>query len=136
VIEGVVRPPPEPGRKWVSEDLAAGLELVQLLYAKPYAEEVLAVRVHNFAGRVDPKEAWLVLLTRDRTEVRWGRPRSASDAFSEVPWQQKLDYMQRIVAQYHRLDAGHTAIDLRFDRVTFPSEGIEAERSAGLREGP
>jgi hypothetical protein len=138
VIEGVVRPPPEPGRKWVSEDLSAGLDLVQTLYGKPYAEEVLTVRVENYGGRVDPKEAWVVLVTRDHTEVRWGRPRGASDAFSEVPWHRKLEYMQRIVEQYHRIDAGHTAVDLRFDQVTFPSEDLQGRdlRSAGLREGP
>src|SRR5258708_10882249 len=31
VIEGVAKAPPEPGRKWVSDDLSAGLEMVQLL---------------------------------------------------------------------------------------------------------
>jgi hypothetical protein len=138
VIEGVTRPPPEPGRKWISDDLSAGLELVQLLCDKPYAEEILAVNVTNYAGRLDPREAWLILITRDHTEVRWGRPRSASDAvFTEVPWHRKLEYMDKIVAQYHRVDAGHTAVDLRFDRVTFPSEDLQSrERSAGLRMEP
>ncbi len=137
VIEGVVRAPPDPGRRWVSEDLTAGLEMVQLLHSQPYAEEIQTVRVSNYNGRLDPKEAWLVLLTRDRTEIRWGRPRSASDAFAEVPWHQKLEYMQRIVDKYHRVDAGHSAVDLRFDRVTFPSEDLHGgERSAGLREEP
>jgi hypothetical protein len=144
LIEGVSRPPPEPGRKWVSEDLAAGLELVQMIYGKAYAEEIVSVNVQNYAGRDDPREAWLVMQTRDHTEVRWGRPRSASDAvFSEVPWTRKLEYMEKIVQQYHRVDAGHTAVDLRFDRVTFPSDelgrgggGGGRERSAGLREGP
>ena len=137
VIEGVVRPPPDPGRHWVSEDLNAGLEMVQLLHGQPYAEEVQIVRVNNYNGRLDPREAWLVLMTRDRTEIRWGRPRSATDAFAEVPWHQKLEYMQRIVEKYHRVDAGHSAVDLRFDRVTFPSEDLRGgERSAGLREEP
>lgn len=137
VIEGVVRPPPDPGRKWVSEDLSAGLELVQLLSGKPYAEQAQIVRVDNYHGRVDPKEAWLVLQTRERTEVRWGRPPSASDAFAEVSWTEKLKNLERIVEKYHRIDASHSAVDLRFDRVTFPSEDlIPPERSAGLRQEP
>jgi hypothetical protein len=135
VIEGVLRAPPDPGHKWISEDLSAGLELVQLLYGKPFAEQVQIVRVNNYHGRMDSKEAWLVLVTRDRTEVRWGRPPSASDAFAEVSWNQKLSNMARIVDKYHRIDAGHSAVDLRFDQVTFPSEDlVPDERSAGLRQ--
>jgi cell division septal protein FtsQ len=143
VIEGVKHAPPPPGIHWPGEDLAAGLEMVGLLYGKPYAEEILNVSVHNYAGRLDDKEAWLVLMTRDGTEVRWGRPKSASDGFIEVKWFQKLDYMQRIVEKYHRADAGHAAVDLRFDHVTFPvdeSPGIGqphgTERSATLRMEP
>ena len=137
VIEGVVRPPPDPGSRWISDDLSAGLEMVQLLYGKQYAEQVQIVRVNNYHGRLDAKEAWLVLQTRDRTEVRWGRPPSASDAFAEVPWPEKLKNMERIVEKYRRIDAGHSAVDLRFDRVTFPSEDLTpGERSAGLRQEP
>ena len=99
--------------------------------------------MHNYAGRLDDKEAWLVLMTRDGTEVRWGRPKSATDNFIEVKWFQKLDYMQRIVEKYHRVDGGHAAVDLRFDHVTFPvdeSPGIGqprgTERSATLKMEP
>ncbi len=136
LIEGVAKAPPEPGRKWVSDDLTAGLEMVQLLYGKPYAEEVLSVKVSNYAGRIDAREAWIVLVTRDKTQVMWGRPKSASDAFVEVPWYRKLDRMQRIVETYHRVDAGHSAVELRFDRLTLPETPGERERSAGLRETP
>jgi hypothetical protein len=137
VIEGVLRAPPDPGHKWISEDLSAGLEMVRLLYGKPFAEQLQLVRVNNYHGRVDSKEAWLVLLTRDQTEVRWGRPPSASDAFAEVPWHQKLANMERIMEKYHRIDAGHSAVDLRFDQVTFPSEDLVPDvRSATLRQEP
>jgi hypothetical protein len=136
VIEGVAKAPPETGRKWVSEDLSAGLEMVQLLYGKPYAEEILSVKVSNYGGRVDAREAWIVLVTRDKTEIMWGRPKSAGDAFVEIPWYRKLDRMQRIVETYHRIDAGHSAVELRFDRTTLPETQGERERSAGLRESP
>ena len=82
VIEGVKHAPPPPGIHWPGEDLAAGLEMVGLLYGKAYAEEVLDVLVHNYAGRLDEKEAWLVLMTRDGTEVRWGRPKTPATTSS------------------------------------------------------
>ena len=72
-----IRPPAEVGRKWIGEDLTAGIEMLQLLAGKPYAEDLLRVDVSNFGGRVDAKEAHLVLYTRDGSEVRWGRPPAA-----------------------------------------------------------
>ena len=64
LVQGVHRPPPEPGRKWPGEDLAAGLDVLKLMYGRDYAEEILAVDVANFQGRQDAKESQLVLLTR------------------------------------------------------------------------
>jgi hypothetical protein len=124
VIEGVVRPPPDPGRRWISGDLTAGLEMVQLLNGKPYAEQIQIVRVNNFEGRLDKKEAELVLVTREHTEVRWGRAPGANGAFAEMPWHVKLKYMEQIVEKYHRVDGGHTAVDIRYEHVTFPSADL------------
>ena len=76
-------------------------------------------------------------MTRDGTQVRWGRAPNAPGALVEVPWQEKLKTMDRIVQKYHRIDAGHSAVDIRFDWVTFPSEDlVPGERSAGLRQDP
>ena len=128
IIEGVAAAPPEAGQKWKGEDLAAGVELVKLMYGKPYADEVERVNVTNFAGRVDPNEAQLVLVTRYQTQVRWGRPVNAAQNnghyvvdVSEVSPDQKLRYMEQIVRQFGRVDANHSAVDVRFDWVTVPS---------------
>jgi hypothetical protein len=130
IIEGVAAAPPEAGQKWKGEDLAAGVELVKLLYGKPYTDEVERVNVANFAGRVDPNEAQLVLITRYQTQVRWGRPVNAAASnghyvvdVSEVSPDQKLQYMEQIVRQFGRIDANHSAVDVRFDWVTVPSAG-------------
>ena len=40
LIQGVADAPPETGAKWAGADLQAGLELVKLLFGRPYAEEV------------------------------------------------------------------------------------------------
>lgn len=122
VVDGVQQPPPESGAKWLGDDLKAGLELVKLLYGRPYAEEVEKVDVANFAGRRDAKAAQLVLVTKYKTQLRWGRPLSASDDFFvEVTPAQKLKYMESIYSELHRVDANCEWVDLRFDTPTRPS---------------
>jgi hypothetical protein len=126
IIEGVVRPPPQSGQKWQGADLAAGIDMVKLLHNKPCADEVERVNVANVfdpaaPDRTDRREAQIVLITRYQTQVRWGRPVNAKDYFVEVSPAQKLEYMTRIVQQFGRVDAKHSAVDLRFDRVTYPS---------------
>lgn len=126
VIEGVRQPPVESGRKWSGDDLAAGLTLAQYLSGQPFAEEVVRIDVSNFGGRDNTKEAQLVLLTKRGTEVRWGRPINAKDFFIEVSVAQKLDYMRRVYNQFGRVDANQAWIDIRFDKITYPSSEPEA----------
>jgi hypothetical protein len=103
--------------------------MVKLLYGKPYADEVERISVANYAGRQDPREAQLVLITRYQTQVRWGRPVNAKDYFVEVTPAQKLEYMAKIVQQFGRVDAKHSAVDLRFDRVTYPSIDTQGDQA-------
>ena len=121
VIEGVQQPPPESGAKWAGQDLRAGIELVKLLYARPYAEEVQRVDVSNFDRRVDRRGAQLVLWTRYNTQVRWGQPVSGNDDFIvEVSPAKKLEYMEAIYNEIGRVDGKHQWVDLRFDLPTYP----------------
>lgn len=121
VIDGVRNPPPrQAGQLWLGDDLIAGLDLARQLSGQPFAEDVVRVNVANYAGRADGREAHLVLVTKYGTEVRWGRPVNASDAFIEVKPERKLSAMRQIVAQFGRVDAGKPWIDVRFDTVTYP----------------
>jgi hypothetical protein len=121
ILEGVENAPVESGQKWPGADLAAGLELARLLFGQRYADEIVKIDITNFAGRVDAREAQLTLVTRYGTEVRWGRPISAKDAFVEVAPARKLDAMQQIFGKFHRIDAGQPWVDIRFDQVTYPA---------------
>jgi hypothetical protein len=125
VIEGVRHAPPESGAKWAGEDLNAGLELVKLLFGKPYTEEVVKVNVTNFAGRADKKAAQLVLVTRQNTHVRWGQPVTPpKDHFEvEASAAQKLRFMQAIWEEKRQVDGGYAWVDIRFDAPTVPSTG-------------
>jgi hypothetical protein len=128
VVEGVAQAPPETGAKWNGEDLHAGLQLVKLLYAKPYTEEIQKVDVSNFARRHDKKGAQLLLITKYNTEVRWGQPiDSGDDFFVEVSPQQKLAYLKAIVDEKGQVDGHFKWVDIRFDAVTFPVSGTSAQ---------
>jgi hypothetical protein len=42
--------------------------------------------------------------------------------------------MARLVQQFGRVDARHSAVDLRFDRVTYPSADAAAVDQANLAQ--
>jgi hypothetical protein len=131
VVDGVQNPqPPLPGQRWKGDDLAAGLQLVKLLYGLPYAEDIVKVDVANFQGRRDPRDAQLVLLTKYDTEIRWGRPVNAKDFFVEISAAEKLEHMQQVYTQYHRIDGHFPWIDLRFDKVTYPRPGADTQATS------
>lgn len=126
LIEGVRQPPPESGRRWAGEDLMAGIEMVNLLFGRPYCEEIVKVDVANFGGRLDQKEAQIVLVTKYASEIRWGRPLHAKDFFIEVSTAQKLAYLETVWRERRRVDGGHPWIDIRYDAITYPSTGHTA----------
>ena len=133
VVEGVQRPPPQPGRTWGGEDLTAGLEMVKRLYGVNYADEIVKVNVANFGGRVDVREAQLVLGTKHSTEIRWGRPVGAKDDFIEVRADRKFDYIRRVYEEFGRCDARQRWIDVRYDVVRIPS--VDTTATAGATRG-
>jgi len=120
VVEGIRSDRPMPGQKWEGDDLASALDMIKVLHGKPYAEEIVKVDVSNFAGRQDGSEAQLVLVTRQNTQIRWGRPVTSTD-LAEVPAAEKLRNLQRICAQYKRVDAGQQWVDVRLDQVKCPA---------------
>jgi hypothetical protein len=132
VIDGVAHKPSSPGQTWPGADLAAGLELVQLLHAQPFSEDVLKVNVANFQGRHSPRDPQLTLVTRfnPATELRWGRPVSAKDGFIEVSPAQKLNYLSSVYNKYHRVDAGQPWLDLRFDHILYPAPNSDASQAS------
>ena len=137
-IDGVRWPAPRAaGGRWPGDDLAAALDLVRRLYGQPFADDVVKVNVDNYAGRVDPREAQIVLVTKYGTQVRWGRPWSATDAFIEVRPETKVARLRAIVRDYGRVDAKYPWIDIRFDKMTFPALGTDptTAQTAGAQEG-
>jgi len=125
VIEGVGNSVPHvAGDQWKGADLAAGLKMVKYLFDLPYTEQILRVDVSNFGGRVDPKNPQIVLGTAFNTQIGWGRPPADDDvdSFIEVSTARKLKYLQLAFKEFGRVDGKHKWLDIRFDKVTYPSE--------------
>lgn len=120
IIEGVKTPPPESGDKWVGDEVRAGIELARLIYAEKFADEIIKIDVTNFGGRVDTREAQVVLITRWDTQIRWGRPANATDYIIEAPTATKLANLRAVRETYGRVDAKQPWIDVRFDQPTYP----------------
>jgi cell division septal protein FtsQ len=122
IITGVQHKPPTTGTKWQGEDLAAGLDMVRLLYGLPYCEEIVQVDVSNYGGRDSIKEAQLTLGTTHGNTIKWGRPiNGGNDFFVEISTQRKLETLKEIYEQYGQVDARQQWVDIRLDKPTYPS---------------
>src|SRR5207237_4753326 len=95
--------------------------MVKRLYGLAFADEIVKVNVANFGGRVDLREAQLVLGTKQATEIRWGRPIGSKDDFIEVSAERKLDYIRQVYEEFGRCDARQRWIDVRYDMIRIPS---------------
>jgi len=121
IIDGVQSPPPPVGRRWPGDDIAAGLRLIALIAAKPYAYQISAVDVRNYGGRLledQPHLRMYAQLGRNRpTDIRFGRfPRSDGDY--NVRPARKLSYLDEYAADHGgRLAGINRYLDLRHDEL-------------------
>jgi hypothetical protein len=121
IIEGTREVPGDPGVKLGSEDVLAGLEMINTLHGQSFADEILGIDVANYQGRDDASQPFIKLLTRYNTQIMWGRQPSAKDAFIEVSPERKLIALQKICRDYGRVDANRAWIDIRFDKIISPN---------------
>ena len=125
IITGVHAGAPQAGETWPGKDLAAGLELARLFHDKPYLNDVAMIDVSNVdaqtPGAVGLKNE-IVLWTRFNTQVRWGEPIQRGPFSVDVPVSQKLATLEKLYDQYKRIDAGRPWIEIRYDRVLYPSD--------------
>ncbi|HBG25774.1 MAG: hypothetical protein A2Y10_02230 [Planctomycetes bacterium GWF2_41_51] len=68
------------GSKWQSDDVAAAIELIELLNKmdsqvqpqKPLLAEIQSIDVSNFNGRRSTSQPHIVFYAKDGTEIKWG----------------------------------------------------------------
>lgn len=121
IIEGVAAAPPRDGQKWAGEDLAAGLDLAKLLFGRDCAEEIHRVNVANFKGRRSARDAQIILVTKNQTEILWGEPVKMT-FHSELSPAEKIARLELVLKRFGRVDGGHSWIDIRMDKITYPTD--------------
>ena len=122
VIDGVAAPPPSQGQLWASDDLHAGLQLVQLTYGRPYHCQISLIDVRNHRGRISTNQPELRMYAqvgRGRaTDIRFGRFPAPTGGDYVISPQRKLSYLDEYVAARDgRLAGLNDYLDLRFEQL-------------------
>lgn len=110
-----------PGVKWPGEDVEAGLAILRVLAGQPFAGQITAVLVDNFAGRVDPRHTHVELATdRAGGRIYWGS--APGSELEENSVEKKLAILRENFRRTGRVDAHHAVIDVSTfpDRFTIP----------------
>ncbi|MCP4590651.1 MAG: hypothetical protein GY842_07900 [bacterium] len=111
LIQGVGSEPPAPGERWNAPDLDAGMALIHLISRETFAHQITGVQVHNFGGRLSPRESHLVLATdRSGSLIYWGSAPGAE--VEENSPAQKMAILRDNYARLGRVDANCGPIDI------------------------
>ena len=114
LVFGVKTEPPAPGKRWTDPGTAAALSVLQALAAEPtLLRQVHFVDVSNLEGVIDTQRSEVLLFTRRRVRVAWGRPPNTT-RFGEPSVPCKLARLRRFLSRPAALSEGASSIDLRF----------------------
>ena len=102
-IIGVRSEAPEAGQLWDSPELLAAVQLLRLIDGRPFSREIAVVDVSNYDGRRKRSKPHIVLLTDERSELRWGRAIGAEGRI-EVNSMQKLQHLEALFTEYGSLN--------------------------------
>lgn len=110
---------------WAGEDMAASLELLQVLLRQPWGAQVAGVDASKFA-----QDKSLVLTTIYGTRVVWGG-RVSKPSLGEVSSAQKLAHLTELNTQHRRIDAGFPMIYVNGTKLQFDISATAQALAAG-----
>lgn len=124
VVTGVRQPLVQPGLVWDDSALRDAMQLVNMVYRQPYANQIKSVDVsrRDVRGRVR-----LTLLTRDGGQVRWGYAPGKGHPI-EVTDAAKLNAMAGLEQRCGRIDAGGKIVDI-FTQTVLVHQPVADNRS-------
>lgn len=111
-IKGYAGLIPRSGSRWLNPDIQAGLQLADIIRKMPFKDQVKAIDVSNYNGRINPATSWIVLITDRDTIIHWGRPMGKEDAI-EIPAANKLSLLMGIYKRFGHIDFGRAFVDIR-----------------------
>lgn len=113
IVFGVEGEPPAPGEPWNESHARAAVAVLNALASAPEVfREVQFVDVANLEGRLAPLRSEVMLMTRRRVRVAWGRP-PGTGKFGEPPVAWKLARLREWLSHPVPLAEG-AHVDLRF----------------------
>jgi hypothetical protein len=118
-VEGVAAAPPAVGQKWAGDDLADGIRLAMLVYARKYCQQVQVVDVRNHNGRHSKSLASFLLVARGggrTTSIRVERFALPEGDYVIAP-QRGLLNLDEYYRQHGTIAGLHEYIDLRHERL-------------------
>ncbi len=98
---------------WAGDDIAASLELLQVLLRQTWANQVAGIDVSSYGT-----DRVLVISTTFGTKVIWGG-RVSKPALGEVSSAQKLAHMTQLFVEHKRIDAGYPMIYVNNSKLQF-----------------
>jgi len=120
---------PLPGQTFDQGDLAAAVDLIELLHKvdaeyasnNPLLEHVATIDVSNFMGRRN-RGPHVILRSKDDTQIIWGAEIGEWAKYLEATDEEKLGKLYAYYKEYGSLSAGVKYINLRDpqDRVSLP----------------
>ncbi|HUO08639.1 MAG TPA: hypothetical protein VM008_10095 [Phycisphaerae bacterium] len=122
-----VKSVPQPSESWQTEDLAAGMKLVDLLQSQPFMKQIATIDMANYKGRKDSLKPWILLNTTFQAAdgsprvIRWGRS-IGDEKFYEVSAAAKVQALNEIFLRFARIDANHDYVDIRTEQVLLPKD--------------
>lgn len=98
VVAGVRNSPPLAGEKWQDRGLRDAIAVaVNLKQHKVYDKvEIARIDVTNSGGRVNKLESEVVLLTKNKVAIQWGRS-PETDKFGELSPEEKIKNLYRVL---------------------------------------
>jgi hypothetical protein len=106
---------------WQGEDIAASLELLQLMVDKPWAKQVAGIDASEYSSHNR-----LTIVTPEKSRIVWGG-RPTKPAIGEVSTAQKLAYLSQLQHDYKRIDAGKDVVYINSGTLQFDISATAAK---------
>jgi hypothetical protein len=114
LVFGVKTEPPQPGKRWKDRGTLAATAVVEALAAEPaLLRQIHFIDASNLDGEIDPQRSEILLFTRRRARIAWGRPPNTT-RFGEPTVACKLARLRQWLSRPEALSDGSSSIDLRF----------------------
>lgn len=98
LIYGIDSDPPTPGSRWADRRARAAVSVLEALATDATVlREIHIINVANLDGDIDPLRSEVLLFTRRRVAVDWGRPPDTRK-FGEPPAHEKIAHLRRELA--------------------------------------